>query len=226
MTADIFWYFQQCPEFQWFKKQQKKLWDVPVGVPVVIPGEVVAVDLTGPWTIPTNYCAQHMNHGGSASDTSLEPEPLQLTCLTIIDLATQWNEIVHIDDKDACTVAFLIMFGYLAILRVWIVAFKFQELLYSYGILSPTMVKKPTANAVLEHTHQTRYAQLIHKLSTLKVDEVFDDLIAAVYFCTQIWLPYFDESYSNTTGFWWQYVLPDNKLASATSSSNDANGSG
>jgi transposase InsO family protein len=201
MTSDIYKYVQGCPECQWFKKQRKNFGDIPVSDPIVTPWEVVAVDLTGPWTVPTGHHVRCVNRGGNMTATgivsSVENEPLQLMCLTIIDLATRWLEIVRIKDKEAHTVA-------KAFDRVWLsryprslrcdhdqgsefIGFEFQELLDSYGITSsPTTVQNPTANAVLERTHQTmtnmlRTTDLQTNDFTMQ-DEAFEDLVAAVCF--------------------------------------------
>jgi Integrase zinc binding domain len=109
LTSDVFKYVQGCPECQHFKKQHKNYDNVPVGDPIVTPWEVVAVDLIGPWTVPTGHCVRHTNRGGNVTATSSVPstesEPLQLMCLTVIDLATRWVEIIRIKDKDMRTVA-------------------------------------------------------------------------------------------------------------------------
>jgi transposase InsO family protein len=201
MTSDAFWYVQGCPECQRFKKQRKNYGDVPVGDPIVTPWEVVAVDLIGLWTVPTAHHVWRANCGGNVNATgsvpSPESEPLQLMCLTVIDLATCWVEIVWINEKDARMVA-------KAFDQVWLsrypcpfqcihdqgsefIGFEFQELLDSYGIISlPTTVQNPTANVVLEQTHQTiRNMLRTSDLQTIDFtlrDEAFDDLIAVVCF--------------------------------------------
>jgi hypothetical protein len=67
------------------------------------------VDLIGPWTVPTGHRVQRANRGGNVTATgsvpNTESEPLQLMCLTVIDLATHWIESVRINKKDARTVA-------------------------------------------------------------------------------------------------------------------------
>jgi hypothetical protein len=88
MTTDVFNYVRQCPECQKFKGQQKNYGDVPVGNPVFTPWEVVAVDLIGPWTISVNHWIQYAGRGGNNSKTHDALELLQLTCLTIINMAT------------------------------------------------------------------------------------------------------------------------------------------
>jgi hypothetical protein len=102
-----------------------------------------------------------------------------------------------VNEKDACTVA-------KEFNCVWLsqypqplcciheqgsefVGFESQELLESYGVCSsPTAVKNPTANAILERTHQTMSNMLrtadLHTIDFMKVDKVLQDLIAAVSF--------------------------------------------
>jgi hypothetical protein len=87
------------------------------------------------------------------------------------------------------------------------------------------MVKNPTANAVLEDTHQMMSNMLctadLQIINFTKVDVVLDDLITAVSFVV---VPYIHESNPNSIGMIW---FPDNlhgKLASTTSMRNDTNG--
>jgi hypothetical protein len=70
------------------------------------------------------------------------------------------------------------------------VGFEFQELLESHGVhSSPTMVKNPTTNAILEHTHQTMSNMLrtadLQTIDFTMVDKVLQHLIAAVSFALQ-----------------------------------------
>jgi Integrase zinc binding domain len=109
MTSDVSRYVQGCPECQRFKKQHKNYGDVPVGDPIVTPWEVVAVDLIGLWTVPTAHRVWCATCGGNVNATGSVPSPeselLQLMCLTVIDLATCWVEIVRINEKDVRMVA-------------------------------------------------------------------------------------------------------------------------
>jgi hypothetical protein len=141
MTAIAFWYAQRCPECQQFHKNNRRILEIPVGIPVVVPWVV----LTGLWTIPISFCGLCINPGGNINDTS-EPKLLQLTCWTIIDLATQWIGMVCINEIDACIVAKAFDCAWLSWYPhlLWcvhdqgseFVVCKFQELLDSYGIVS------------------------------------------------------------------------------------------
>jgi Integrase zinc binding domain len=117
LTEDVHKFVQACPECQCFKHQCKQYGKVLTQEPVVTPWEVVAVDLTGPWTVPSNNQSRNRggNRGGNSYRTSDDPA-VTLMCITIIDIATQWVEIVRIPSKDAVVVAKkLTRFGFRAI---------------------------------------------------------------------------------------------------------------
>jgi transposase InsO family protein len=117
----------------------------------------------------------------------------------LIDPATRWFEMVRIWKKDSETIALLVD-------RIWFAqyprprrcihdnrngftGFGFQELLESYGVEDRvTTVKKPQANAILEHVHQVlgnmlrTYGMGEYSKETLKGDEFMDGVVANVSF--------------------------------------------
>jgi transposase InsO family protein len=202
LTEDVHKFVQACPECQCFKHQRKQYGKVPTQEPVITPWEVVAVDLTGPWTVPSNNQSRNRggNRGGNRGDNSnrtSDETAVTLMCLTIIDIATQWVEIVRIPSKDAVVVAKKFD-------QVWLsryprplrcihdqgsefTGFEFQELLDSYGIRSsPTTVQNPTANGVLERVHQTMSNMLrtanLQTIDFTTAPETLDKLLASVAF--------------------------------------------
>ena len=135
-----------CEQCQRFKNKKKHYGHLPVAdMRTTEPWDTVAVDLVGPWTIQAKNCV------------------VKLQCLTIIDLATRWIEIVRVHDKSAENIALLFD-------RVWLCRYprpqkvihdqgtefksEFSELLDSLGIEEvTTTIKNPRANAILERTH-------------------------------------------------------------------------
>ena len=117
----------------------------------------MAVDLIGPYTLATRPIT-----GKDGND--LDSEELKIQCLTMIDLATRWFEITAIRSSQSDEVSkkfdMTWLCRYPRSLRCIYDNDKeftgkpFQELLQSYGIKpSPTTVKNPQANAILERAH-------------------------------------------------------------------------
>jgi transposase InsO family protein len=146
LRKDCAQYVAQCSQCQRLKNKHKHYGHLPIADPrTTEPWAQVAVDLVGPWDIEAKNCKT------------------KLLCLTIIDLATRWVEIVRIHEKTSENIA-------LAFDRNWLNRYprptkvihdqgtefksEFAELLESLGIEEvTTTVKNPRANAILERTH-------------------------------------------------------------------------
>jgi hypothetical protein len=147
LKEDVTEFVKYCEHCQKFKKARKHYGHLnKADERTLVPWHTAAVDLTGPWTIRDKHGKEH-----------------KLLCLTVIDLATRWIEIVRVHEKTAENVALLFD-------RVWLSRYprpmdvihdagtefssEFSALLSSYGINAvPTTVKNPRANAILERVH-------------------------------------------------------------------------
>ena len=119
-----------------------------------------------------------------------------LHCVTMIDPATGWFEMIPVEEKDALTVAD-------AVERTWLCRYPWpQEIVYDrgseflgmfgqmiehdYGIKKrPITVRNPQANAILERAHQTIGNMLrifkVHK-DTEVTKESLNGIISAILF--------------------------------------------
>ena len=189
---------RRCDACQRFKGQRKQYGTIPLAFQPENPWETVAVDLIGPWTIPRPRTERKRRgvdlKAIDSGDVTAGPT---LLCLTIMDLATRWIELVRIPSKDSDLVA-------MAFDREWLSRYprptrcvhdqgsefigeEFQEMLASYGIAaSPTTVKNPTANAILERSHQVIANMLRTKdMETVDLNAVpnpLDGLLASAAF--------------------------------------------
>ena len=130
--------------------------------PLCNPFQVLTVDLCGPWKMRAKILFK---------STIKEKEIIQtknvitkIFCLTMIDEAAGWPEIVPIKNKESKNIAELVD-------SEWFCRYprpeyclhdngkefignEFEELLQSYGVRSqPTTIKNPRGNAVHERTH-------------------------------------------------------------------------
>jgi hypothetical protein len=138
----------RCEVCQLTKPRTRKYGQLPEKDAKVIPWKQVCIDLIGPYTI-----------GKGKFETTLQ-------CLTMIDPATGWFEIVQIPDKKSETVAN-------AFEMTWLVRYPWPTevvmdrgrefmgevknmLRDDYGITrKPITTRNPQANAMVERTHQT-----------------------------------------------------------------------
>ena len=188
---------RRCDVCQRFKAQRKQYGTIPLAFQPENPWETVAVDLIGPWTIPRPR-TDRRNSGVDLKefDASDDKRPT-LLCLTVMDLATRWIELIRLPCKDSDVVA-------MAFDREWLSRYprpircihdqgsefmgeEFQEMLSSYGITaSPTTVKNPTANAILERSHQVIANMLrVKELETIDLNAIpnpLDGLLASAAF--------------------------------------------
>ena len=183
MKAQIEKHCQRCKECALTKKSQKQYGLLPAKETVEItPWKTLCIDLIGPYTIgPVNKKKQHLC--------------ATLHCLTMIDPATGWFEIVEIDDKKADNIANMLEIHWLTryprpeevVLdrgREFMkeVVSLFQD---EWGIKrKPITTRNPQANSIVERTHATihnmiRTMGLVDKTS-LNPDYGWQGILAAV----------------------------------------------
>ena len=164
MRADIKKFTRKCHRCQLGKKRKRKYGHLPPKEAETIPWRTVCVDLIGPYTIT------------GADNTALE-----FMCMTMIDPATGWFEVVELPtveiikkkdgqeivveefDKTSACISYLFN-------KTWLSRYPrprqvvcdngsefklhFTELLKQYSVnRKPTTAKNPQANAVLERIH-------------------------------------------------------------------------
>jgi hypothetical protein len=139
-----------CPTCQRTKKTSKKYGHLPIKEAEANPWEKLCVDMIGPYTIKNLKTKKK----------------LRIHCVTMIDPATGWLEIVPVKVKDAATVANVVEMTWLN-RYPWpqeIVFDRGTEFLAEFGQMvendygikrRPTSVRNPQANAILERSHQT-----------------------------------------------------------------------
>jgi transposase InsO family protein len=142
-------YVARCDVCQRCKQQNKSYGELPVREAEMQPWSTVAVDLIGPWTW---------------TDATTKVQ-YKFTALTIIDVVSNYCEIIRLNNKTAEYVAMQFENNWLARYPRPVecifdpgTEFKgaFKEMLHRHGIkLNPTTVKNPQANAVCERLHQT-----------------------------------------------------------------------
>ena len=91
LTADVDKIVKECPTCQRCKRTNKKYGKLPPKVAETKPWEHLCVDLIGPYTVQREG-----------------KKPLKLQCLTMIDPATGWFEIIEYKDKTPNTIANLV----------------------------------------------------------------------------------------------------------------------
>ena len=135
------------------KSHNKKFGHVPAKEPETIPWHTLCIDLIGPYKIGKIRKPKH-------------PEETRLHCLTMIDPATSWFEIVEVPDKQADTIANLLELTWLS-RYPWpteIVMDRGREfkaeveeaIKHQYGIKRKLITtRNPQANAMVERVHQT-----------------------------------------------------------------------
>ena len=149
LREDVIDICSKCPTCQLNKRQKKKYGHLPEKDAEAIPWDILCVDLIGPYTIK-----------------QVNKKSLTLWCLTMIDPATGWFELVTIEDKRADTIANLVEQNWLC-RYPWPtkVIFdrgsefmaEFAEMIrQDYGVKRKPITKRnPQANAILERIHQT-----------------------------------------------------------------------
>ena len=178
LREDVEKVVKYCPICQKTKKKTIKYGHLPPKEPESEPWEVLCVDLIGPYKI------KQLN----------DKEALELWCLTMIDPATGWFEMVRIRDKEAFSIAS-------AAETVWFTRYPWpQKIIFDrgtefmgefrrmvqqdYGIKTrPITARNPQANAILERVHQT-IGNMIRtfELQDSTKSEDLDGVLAATMF--------------------------------------------
>ena len=147
METDVSKFTKTCPTCQRFKKSKKKYGKLPPKEVTMTPWETVCIDLVGPYTVTDR----------SGNDRILN-------AMTFVDPATGWFEIAEIPDKTSARISKIFNSTWLARYpRPRKVIFDngnefkkdFLPLLKYFSIKpTPTTIKNPQANAILERVHQ------------------------------------------------------------------------
>ena len=147
METDVSKFTKTCPTCQRFKKSKKKYGKLPPKEVTMTPWETVCIDLVGPYTVTDR----------SGNDRILN-------AMTFVDPATGWFEIAEIPDKTSARISKIFNSTWLARYpRPRKVIFDngnefkkdFLPLLKDFSIKpTPTTIKNPQANAILERVHQ------------------------------------------------------------------------
>ena len=147
METDVSKFTKTCPTCQRFKKSKKKYGKLPPKEVTMTPWETVCIDLVGPYTVTDR----------SGNDRILN-------AMTFVDPATGWFEIAEIPDKTSARISQIFNSTWLARYpRPRKVIFDngnefkkdFLPLLKDFSIKpTPTTIKNPQANAILERVHQ------------------------------------------------------------------------
>jgi hypothetical protein len=173
----------KCASCQLNKKHQLKYGKIPPKDPDIIPWDVLCIDLIGPYVITV--------------DMNGNKKEIILHCLTMIDPATGWFEIVEIPNKRADYVSNILQ-------QTWLVRYPWptkvicdrgsefmaetKDMLENeYGIKQQVITtRNPQANSMVERAHQTLH-QLIrsHDLANnpdLDLDDPFSGILSACAF--------------------------------------------
>ena len=147
METDVSKFIKTCSTCQRFKKSKKKYGKLPPKEVTMTPWETVCIDLIGPYTVTDR----------SGNDRILN-------AMTFVDPATGWFEITEIPDKTSARISQIFNSTWLARYpRPRKVIFDngnefkkdFLPLLRDFSIKpTPTTIKNPQANAILERVHQ------------------------------------------------------------------------
>ena len=166
-----------CPVCRVHKKRTTKYGKLPPKKAEVIPWHTLCIDLIGPYTI-----------GKGKAETKLH-------CLTMIDPATGWFEIVQIPNKQADEVINILEFQWLT-RYPWpteVIMDRGREfagevslaLKHEYGIHKKLITaRNPQANAIVERVHQTVHNMIrttgLTDASDLSDDYGFQGILSAV----------------------------------------------
>ena len=176
MEKDIKEYTKVCKTCQKYKKKRKKYGKLPSKVVDLTPWECVCVDLIGPYTVTDKMGNDRV-----------------LTAMTFIDPATGWFEVTEIPEKNSARISQIFNNTWLSRYpRPQKVIFDngnefkkdFLPLLKDFAIKpTPTTIKNPQANAILERVHQVLGDMLRTKnLQNYDFDDIdpWGELLASV----------------------------------------------
>ncbi len=169
---------KNCSSCQLSKPRLQKLGKLPPKSAEIVPWETVCIDLIGPYTI------------GKGTDE------ITLHCLTMIDPATGWFEIIEIPNKSSDEIANLFEMTWIN-RYPWpaqVVMDRGREFMgdvihllkNEYGITrKPITTRNPQANAMVERAHQTMHNLIRSQGITGRKDlpnGTWDGLLSAVGF--------------------------------------------
>jgi hypothetical protein len=182
LDSDVERFCKRCHTCQLTKKTKKKYGHLPPKEAEVIPWDTLCIDLIGPYTVKERGKKQWKLH-----------------CLTMIDPATGWFEIVEIPNKRADEVSNLLE-------QTWLARYPWPQhvihdrgseffaethemLKNDYGCtINRTTTRNPQANAIVERVHQT----IGNMIRTWFVDDPdldgsdpFSGLLTAIAFATR-----------------------------------------
>ena len=179
----------KCPTCQLTKKSSQKLGHLPPKKAEVIPWETLCIDLIGEYSIDTKV---------ATTDSKGQPKTINKTltlhCLTMIDPATGWFEIVEVPNKRADVIANILEQTWLS-RYPWptqVVMDRGREFMgetkamikNDYGITrKPITTRNPQANAMVERAHQTVHNMIrTMRVHDQELDEQnpFGGILAAV----------------------------------------------
>ena len=172
---------KSCPTCQLTKQKTIKYGHLPPKAAEIDPWDTLCVDLIGPYKI---------KQLGSK-------KTLQLWCLTMIDPATGWFEMVRIANKEAFSIAS-------AAEMAWFTRYPWpQKIIYDrgtefmgefrrmvredYGVMTkPITARNPQANSIIERVHQT-IGNMIRtfELQNSEDTESLDGVLAATMFAVR-----------------------------------------
>jgi len=150
----------KCNDCQVSKKRLRKLGHLPPKEPNVVPWKTLCIDLIGPYKFGK---PETKNKKGKVIRPSTE---MTLHCLTMIDPATGWFEIVEVPTKQADDISNLLQ-------RTWLDRYPWPEevimdrgrefmaevtdmLKNEYGLqINRITTRNPQANAMVERAHKT-----------------------------------------------------------------------
>ena len=173
-------YCTRCPKCQKFKKRSTKYGHVPPKeAETMEPWHTVCVDLIGNYSVKAKV---------RQTDGSIKVCEINLLCMTFIDPATGWFEIVEVPQIDQTSARMSQLFD-----EVWLSRYprprkviydngtefkkNFQPLLKDFAIKPTcTSIKNPQANAILERIHQVVGSMLKTK-----------DLVEVVFDVVDLW---------------------------------------
>jgi RNase H-like domain found in reverse transcriptase/Integrase zinc binding domain len=171
LRGTVFDVCSKCDRCQCCKKKSIKYGHLPAKVAEVQPWDTLCVDLIGPY--------KFFPKGNKKA------KPFILHCLTMIDPATSWFEIVAINNKTAMEIANLVETQWLT-RYPWptqIILDRGKEFMgefmrmvkADYGILrKPITTRNPQANSIIERVHQT-IGNMIRTMQPQNLDLEMDD---------------------------------------------------
>jgi len=186
LRNDVIRHCGQCAICQKTKREDRKYGLLPVKPePDVIPWHTLCIDLIGPYKIGQDKTKRVKDKTtGKWKVIVIEAAPV-LYCLTMIDPATGWFEIVQINDKSSFETATELEITWLSRypLPVVVIADKgrefmgevFRMLRNDYAIIQKIITtRNPQANSMIERVHKTVHNLLRSK--QMHQEEDFDKL--------------------------------------------------